>query len=486
VSAPRPDPPPDRPPAWTTEEELHALVERLLEHQEPSKDYRRTPEAWVEDRSIPELRDLIEAFQTAAQNRPKLQQRLIPHYHMKSNGEMFPPLVLRMRRCTFASCECHRLNILCELIAHEGTFEGEASFRLASFARDASFRSATFGNMAWFDEASFGGQAWFNMASFRNGSCFYRTSFYADASFDRVEFSRAARFDFTTFHEDTSFRFARFVGEANYEEAIFIGQATFFAAMFHKGAEYYKLHFHGEIYFTGAEFDRSLKLQTAIFENNARIGFNDVILRAGADILLKRNLILPMKGVVHFFMNKPIIVGEDSKDAKALDYAAVDYNFLRDGYRSQPGTDDEEDICHLKYMKLKRHALAAKRKKTWRERAYVLFDRWVSDLCLGYLVMPWRIPVTGATIVLGLAALYTFNIGNGSIAFSTIEGSAYPMGLGMRFLRAIYFSMITFVTVGYGDITPIGWYKGVAAVEGFLGVSLIALFTVAWARKMIR
>jgi potassium channel LctB len=36
-------------------------------------------------------------------------------------------------------------------------------------------------------------------------------------------------------------------------------------------------------------------------------------------------------------------------------------------------------------------------------------------------------------------------------------------------LESIYFSAITMFTIGYGDITPLGWCKWVAVVEGFLG-----------------
>ncbi|MEM5795173.1 MAG: potassium channel family protein [Bacillota bacterium] len=36
-------------------------------------------------------------------------------------------------------------------------------------------------------------------------------------------------------------------------------------------------------------------------------------------------------------------------------------------------------------------------------------------------------------------------------------------------LEAVYFSAMTTFTIGYGDITPLGWCKGVAIVEGFCG-----------------
>ena len=54
-------------------------------------------------------------------------------------------------------------------------------------------------------------------------------------------------------------------------------------------------------------------------------------------------------------------------------------------------------------------------------------------------------------------------------------------------LDSIYFSMITFLTIGYGDIKPdTGCMKMLAGVEGFIGLFLIAYFTIAFSRKVLR
>ncbi|HHN77160.1 MAG TPA: pentapeptide repeat-containing protein, partial [Phycisphaerales bacterium] len=41
-------------------------------------------------------------------------------------------------------------------------------------------------------------------------------------------------------------------------------------------------------------------------------------------------------------------------------------------------------------------------------------------------------------------------------------------------------------SLGYGDIQPKGYFKTLAATEALLGLALMALFTVSWARKMVR
>lgn len=44
-----------------------------------------------------------------------------------------------------------------------------------------------------------------------------------------------------------------------------------------------------------------------------------------------------------------------------------------------------------------------------------------------------------------------------------------------RFLNSLYFSTITFTSLGYGDITPYGYGRPIASFVAFLGVCLIAL-----------
>lgn len=55
------------------------------------------------------------------------------------------------------------------------------------------------------------------------------------------------------------------------------------------------------------------------------------------------------------------------------------------------------------------------------------------------------------------------------------------------YFQAWYFSIVTFTTVGYGDIIPIN-YKGkiLASIEMFLGVTVIATWTSTVVRKMSR
>ena len=52
--------------------------------------------------------------------------------------------------------------------------------------------------------------------------------------------------------------------------------------------------------------------------------------------------------------------------------------------------------------------------------------------------------------------------------------------------ECVYFSVITFTTTGYGDVTPIGIARLLSMLEAFTGQFSISLFVVVFVRKMMR
>jgi voltage-gated potassium channel Kch len=56
----------------------------------------------------------------------------------------------------------------------------------------------------------------------------------------------------------------------------------------------------------------------------------------------------------------------------------------------------------------------------------------------------------------------------------------------LEFFNSLYFSVVTFTTLGYGDISPVGVARFIAACEAFLGSFTMALFVVVFVKKMTR
>ena len=67
----------------------------------------------------------------------------------------------------------------------------------------------------------------------------------------------------------------------------------------------------------------------------------------------------------------------------------------------------------------------------------------------------------------------------------TISAVGNPDNLS-KLLQSFYHSAITFFTIGYGDVYPMGLSRVVSGMEGFMGVFMMSYFTVAFVRKVLR
>jgi hypothetical protein len=54
-----------------------------------------------------------------------------------------------------------------------------------------------------------------------------------------------------------------------------------------------------------------------------------------------------------------------------------------------------------------------------------------------------------------------------------------------KFGNTLYFTIITFTTVGYGDIIPLNWMKMAVSLESFLGVFFTSSFVVSLSRRFM-
>jgi hypothetical protein len=121
-------------------------------------------------------------------------------------------------------------------------------------------------------------------------------------------------------------------------------------------------------------------------------------------------------------------------------------------------------------------------------------SRWVT----GYGVSPWRVLGTSLFVIVVSALLYPLT---GGIQEVVVEGEAtgvtweindpeaasrYPPGwLLSVFLKSLYFSVVTFTTLGYGDISPLGTYaRAIAGIEALTGTALMAMLVWVLARRI--
>ncbi|UPV72789.1 pentapeptide repeat-containing protein [Halorussus limi] len=117
-------------------------------------------------------------------------------------------------------------------------------------------------------------------------------------------------------------------------------------------------------------------------------------------------------------------------------------------------------------------------KETW---------RWTT----GYGSNPWRVIATAAVVIVVCAILFPLV---GQIHDGTPSGVPvkyyFDPGSGLYynvvvFFQSLYFSVVTFATLGYGDMQPVFiWARAVAAAEALFGQLLMALLVFVLTRNV--
>jgi len=423
------------------------------------------------------------------------------------------------------------------------TFCGRTSFEHSVFESGADFGLAKFQA-----EASFSGVSFVGPSSV--SATFAGVTFCQHADFDLTRFSATVQFDYATFEGHTRFFRARFRGQASFAETKFRDQAQFeFAAFgdradfnsvaFDKAPDFHGASFDESINFNAANFEQFLDLRTATFGEEATLSLADVRVRAssvlggnvrlrssqlrkwrwwppGADSLIEADSPRKVKAAAKRKLLAAIEADSSRADAAKKEYvktvkntaaalasACTQYGVLEENFRAQgdPDSRGSEDFCHFRYHDLWRQT----HRKPYSPLAW---SNWFFlKTCFGYGVYVLRILLAGLAMLMLFACIYAtngFGLGGGDWDVETTEtvqvaraadGAAAEESRRVclseltgwrKWGCALYFSTTTFSTVGFGDWKPIGGAQVAAATEGLLGVFIMAVFTVAFARKIVR
>jgi len=167
-----------------------------------------------------------------------------------------------------------------------------------------------------------------------------------------------------------------------------------------------------------------------------------------------------------------------SKDKKALSEPRIDETGLlsaRESYRDlkgyfiSHGMYDDASWASFKEKGMDRLLL-----KKNRSPGYI--PSLIMNVLCGYGEKPYRIVLSSAFTIILFAALY--------LALGAVEYPKAPEAV-LGWKDCLYYSTITFTTVGYGDIVPkpAGLFRLLAAAEAFAGVFLTGLFIFTLARR---
>lgn len=176
----------------------------------------------------------------------------------------------------------------------------------------------------------------------------------------------------------------------------------------------------------------------------------------------------------------------DTKDLENLDKAISVYRTYQRLHRenSLPG-----DIPHYFYREKEMRrtkALAEGNHLEWASRA---LQRWV----MGYGERPWRVVGTSVVVILVCAILYPLlggvAVDHSGTTLTVFEPLDTPLDElpGGTWLASLYFSLVTFTTLGYGDIQPASApAQYLAGIESLVGAALLALLVAVLARRVTR
>jgi hypothetical protein len=108
------------------------------------------------------------------------------------------------------------------------------------------------------------------------------------------------------------------------------------------------------------------------------------------------------------------------------------------------------------------------------------------DVFCGYGERPLRVILFSLSFIFVCGLAY-FLLGVSDGGEPVVFNASMPFYSNLlNLFKSLYFSVVTFTTLGYGDLVPVGVSRLVAAIEAFAGSFTLALFVVVFVKKMTR
>ena len=342
------------------------------------------------------------------------------------------------------------------------TIFGNADFRKTTFNGCATFEGATFEAGAYFTWATFNGPAFFSNSTFEAGANFTGATFNEHAFFSGATFKTGATFTGATFKEHAYFTFTTFNGHATFDKANFKGDVSFYL----KNLLTY-LNLNETKVFPGKKLSinvnngkQNIFFQRAYLENACLdLELCEDVFIDLTDTLLRNTKIKKDQIKSHILQEKE----------KKFSEAQEIFLLLKNNFHSIGQYEDEswaftkekdmerKNNCHFKSL------------HKW------LWSCFLNGI-FGYGIQPFKV-IMSAILIITLFAFLFMNPGiSNVVGIEEITSN--------NFFDCLYFSTITFTTLGYGDFRPLeGLGRILAGSEAFIGAFMMALFVYTFARR---
>jgi len=284
----------------------------------------------------------------------------------------------------------------------------------------------------------FYGAVFEDQASFSNiGFCWYHTpdGGYAQVRFENCTFNGNAFFDNTYFKGEVNFNESTFKKLANFENTVFEDRVLFYGANFQ------------EADFTGVKFEKDYE------------------------------------GGEHAFRLAKVTQQGKGDYQKAGDFYYQEMEYKRKKIREKIKSSSAplkrpytQDYWYKKFFKLS-FGFAYKKLIFLVKWFRYVFPFEVMKVLCGYGEKPRMVIVSSIVIIIVWALLYSL--------LKTI--TPLRQSFWSRFTDSVYFSLVTFTTLGYGDIVPESTLGRIlSGAEGFIGGFMMALFVLVLSKRWTR
>ncbi len=368
--------------------------------------------------------------------------------------------------------------------ARFGVSEGTRSvdFMSSFFNKEANFDGAVFHDTPEFICAKFNRDALFNGAIFHNAhfgsSYFEKKAYFKGTKFKLGNFNNVTFGDRCTFSQDTlsgSEDRKTFFSVAHFDRTYFEKGGSFDDSTIEEGsfenASIQNVSFHrvnlDKVKFAGAQMEQAYLADAwwdVPAERSTWKKFSDLISVSDPRYVIREE-------------DEVKKIPEDKREVQiqALLKAESTYRRLKFTHTNEGDyTKSGEFYIHEMRMKRERYSLE---KKTELRAWWKLFWNWFYNVSCGYGERPKRVVANALLVIVVFAMIYYLGEG-------ITKGGEEDYEPNLR--EGLYFSVVTFTTLGYGDYSPKVDFQLLATLEAFTGAFTIALFVLVFGRQVMR
>lgn len=385
-------------------------------------------------------------------------------------------------------------------------FDGDVVGVEAEFHGDADFAGVTFRSRVRFTEARFLEDATFRESEFQDAAIFRGTLFEGEAK----HLEENACFDETTFEALADFQSSSFTN-GSFEGVTFHDESDFRESEFHNGVEFRVL--------SGGSADTYVDLTQASVEGGHIVIVGDTAVIYDLTKATLGDVRLESEGSEHELLDHFRFCLTEFDHFDFSDHHAYlernDWNvhgFLGDESSGRYDVEMTSEVVEETYRKAQDSANAVGDTPAMREfefKRYFYNRRKNLDIVLReYSLNTWGRAKKAASVGLNFFMQFTCGYGNRlpriaawTFLLPAVFGVLYVLGGPLQtqagvvwdatnpsktLFEGLYYSYISFSTIGYGDIGPVGWLAKVfAASQGMLNGLFFTLLTFTLFKRVL-